>query len=66
VSPRARRDRQMDQSMVSDVSFDAQTEVSFDLFAMNNKQYDNSFVFNGQDQDATEDKEWQNLFNKPA
>lgn len=35
--------------MISDVSFDAQTEVSFDLFAVNNKQYDNSFAQDGED-----------------
>lgn len=35
--------------MISDVSFDAQTEVSFDLFAVNNRQFDNSMVIPQQD-----------------
>jgi hypothetical protein len=38
--------------------------VSFDLFAVNNKQYtDNSFIY-GPDQDD-DDKEW-NKVNKPS
>jgi hypothetical protein len=41
--------------MISDVSFDAQTEVSFDLFAVNNRQFDNSMVMPQQDMVPDED-----------